>query len=169
MQNREFENNIKTESDEEALVIEGRNAVLEAFRSGKTIDKLYVLDGCRDGIVNSIVREAKKQDTVINYLSKEKLNQMSQAGKHQGVIAHAAAYKYAEIEDMFALAEGGRTFGSVSTKEISEAAKKQLNLDIEKKKLVLPNPIRNLGVTNVPVKLHPKVTGSLKVWVKEEA
>ena len=65
--------------------------------------------------------------------------------------------------------EGGRVFGSVSTKEISEAAKKQLNLDIEKKKLVLPNPIRNLGVTNVPVKLHPKVTGSLKVWVKEEA
>ena len=50
--------------------------------------------------------------------------------------------------------EGGRTFGSVSTKEISEAAKKQLNLDIEKKKLVLPNPIRNLGVTNVPVKLQ---------------
>ena len=65
--------------------------------------------------------------------------------------------------------EGGRAFGSVSTKEISEAARKQLNLDIEKKKLVLPNPIRNLGVTNVPVKLHPKVTGSLKVWVKEEA
>ena len=65
------------------------------------------------------------------------------------------------------LEEGGRTFGSVSTKEISEAAKKQLNLDIEKKKLVLPNPIRNLGVTNVPVKLHPKVTGSLKVWIKE--
>ena len=69
MQNREFENNIKTESDEEAFVIEGRNAVLEAFRSGKTIDKLYVLDGCRDGIVNSIVREAKKQDTVINLVA----------------------------------------------------------------------------------------------------
>ena len=65
--------------------------------------------------------------------------------------------------------EGGRTFGSISTKEISEAAKKQLNLDIEKKKLVLPNPIKNLGVTNVPIRLHPKVTGSLKVWVKEEA
>ena len=65
--------------------------------------------------------------------------------------------------------EGGKTFGSVSTKEISAAAKEQCGLDIEKKKLVLPNPIRNLGVTNVPVKLHPKVTGSLKVWVKEEA
>ena len=64
--------------------------------------------------------------------------------------------------------EGGRTFGSVSSKEISEAAKKQLNLDIDKKKLQLENPIRNLGVTNVPVRLHPKVTGSLKVWVKEE-
>ena len=63
--------------------------------------------------------------------------------------------------------EGGRTFGSVSSKEISEAAKKQLNLDIDKKKFQLENPIRNLGVTNVPVRLHPKVTGSLKVWVKE--
>ena len=63
--------------------------------------------------------------------------------------------------------EGGRTFGSVSSKEISEAAKKQLNLDIDKKKLQLENPIRNLGVTNVQVRLHPKVTGSLKVWVKE--
>ena len=63
--------------------------------------------------------------------------------------------------------EGGRTFGSVSSKEISEAAKKQLNLDIDKKKLQLENPIRNLGVTNVPVRLHPKVPGSLKVWVKE--
>ena len=63
--------------------------------------------------------------------------------------------------------EGGRTFGSVSSKETSEAAKKQLNLEIDKKKLQLENPIRNLGVTNVPVRLHPKVTGSLKVWVKE--
>ena len=63
--------------------------------------------------------------------------------------------------------EGGRTFGSVSSKEISEAAKKQLNLDLDKKKLQMENPIRNLGVTNVPVRLHPKVTGSLKVWVKE--
>ena len=55
--------------------------------------------------------------------------------------------------------EGGRTFGSVSSKEISEAAKKQLNLDIDKKKLQLENPIRNLGVTNVPVRLHPKSQG----------
>ncbi|MBQ0000533.1 MAG: 50S ribosomal protein L9 [Clostridiales bacterium] len=64
--------------------------------------------------------------------------------------------------------EGGRIFGSISTKEIAEAAKKQLNLELDKKKLVLPSPIKNLGVTQVPVRLHPKVTGSLKVWVKEE-
>lgn len=63
--------------------------------------------------------------------------------------------------------EGGRIFGSISTKEISEAAKKQLNLELDKKKLQLPSPIKNLGVTQVPVRLHPKVTGSLKVWVKE--
>ena len=72
-----------------------------------------------------------------------------------------------EVTLTLKVGEGGRTFGSVSSKEISEAAKKQLNLDIDKKKLQLENPIRNLGVTNVPVRLHPKVTGSLKVWVKE--
>ena len=72
-----------------------------------------------------------------------------------------------EVSLTLKVGEGGRTFGSVSSKEISEAAKKQLNLDIDKKKLQLENPIRNLGVTNVPVRLHPKVTGSLKVWVKE--
>ena len=65
--------------------------------------------------------------------------------------------------------EGGKTFGSVSAKEIAEAAKKQLNLELDKKKLQLEAPIRNLGVTQVPVKLHPQVTGTLKVWVKEEA
>lgn len=85
--------------------IEGRNAVLEAFRSGKTIDKLYVLDGCQDGPVKSITREARKHDTIINYVTRERLDQISETGKHQGVIAVSAAYDYAEVEDMFALAE----------------------------------------------------------------
>ncbi len=88
----------------EELTIEGRNAVIEAFRSGKTIDKLFVLDGCQDGPVRTIVREAKKHDTIINYVAKERLDQMSETGKHQGVIASAAAYEYAEVEDMLALA-----------------------------------------------------------------
>lgn len=89
----------------EELTIEGRNAVLEAFRSGKTIDKLFVLDGCRDGIVNTIKREARKQDTIINYVKKERLDQMSETGHHQGVIASAAAYTYAEVEDILAAAK----------------------------------------------------------------
>ena len=86
--------------DEQNLTIEGRNAVLEAFRSGKTIDKLFLLDGCMDGPIKTIHREAKKHDTVISYVKKERLDQMSETGKHQGVIAYAAAYHYATIEDM---------------------------------------------------------------------
>jgi len=57
----------------EELKIEGRNAVLEAFRSGKTIDKLYVLDGCQDGPVRTIVREARKHDTILNFVDRERL------------------------------------------------------------------------------------------------
>ncbi len=89
----------------EELTIEGRNAVMEAFRSGKTIDRLFVLDGCQDGPIRSITREARKHDTIITYVAKERLDQMSDTGKHQGVIAYAAAYEYARVEDMLKLAE----------------------------------------------------------------
>lgn len=89
----------------EELTIEGRNAVLEAFRSGKTIDKLFVLSGCQDGPIKSIIRESKKYDTIINYVPKERLDQMSATKKHQGVIAFAAAYEYAQVEDMLRAAE----------------------------------------------------------------
>ena len=95
----------ETKIEIKSLTIEGRNALLEAFRSGKPVDKLFVLDGCQDGPVRTIVREAKKHDTILNFVSKERLDQLSETGKHQGVIAHAAAYEYSEIEDMFALAE----------------------------------------------------------------
>ncbi len=89
----------------EEYTIEGRNAVLEAFRAGKTIDKLYVQDGCHDGVLNTITREARKHDTIINYVAKERMDQMSTTGKHQGVIAQAAAYEYAELDEIFAKAE----------------------------------------------------------------
>lgn len=89
----------------EEFTIEGRNAVMEAFRAKKPIDRLFVLDGCGDGPVRSIIREAKKGDTIISFVTKERLDQISETGKHQGVIAYAAAYEYAEIEDMFKLAE----------------------------------------------------------------
>lgn len=86
-------------------LIEGRNAVLEAFRSGRPIDKLFVLDGCQDGPVRTIVREARKHDTLIQFVTKERLSQLSETGHHQGVLAYVAAYEYADIEDMFALAK----------------------------------------------------------------
>lgn len=84
----------------EELTIEGRNAVIEAFRSGKTIDKVFILDGCKDGPIQTVLREAKKQDTIINYVKKERLDQMSETGKHQGVLAYAAAYEYATVDEM---------------------------------------------------------------------
>lgn len=89
----------------EELTIEGRNAVLEAFRSGKTIDKVFVLDGCQDGPVRTIVREAKKGDTIIQFVTKDRLNQMSETGHHQGVIAYAAAYEYAEVSEILQAAK----------------------------------------------------------------
>lgn len=89
----------------EELTIEGRNPVIEAFRAGRTIDRLFVLDGCQDGPVRTILREAKKGDTIITFVKKERLDQMSEDGKHQGVIAYAAAYDYAEVDDILAIAK----------------------------------------------------------------
>lgn len=84
----------------EEIKVEGRNAVIEAFRSGKTIDKLFILDGCQDGPIVTIKREAKKYDTLIKFVPKERLDQMSETGKHQGVIAITAAYEYSEVSDI---------------------------------------------------------------------
>ena len=89
----------------EELTIEGRNAVIEAFRSGKTIDKVFLLDGCQDGSIRTILREAKKVDTIITFVKKERLDQMSETGKHQGVIAFSAAYEYGTVEEMLTKAD----------------------------------------------------------------
>lgn len=88
----------------EEYTIEGRNAVLEAIRAGKTIDRLFVLSGNHEGPIRTITDKAKKMDTIISYVNKERLDQMSQTGKHQGVIAYAAAYEYAELDDILAAA-----------------------------------------------------------------
>lgn len=89
----------------EEFTIEGRNAVIEAFRSGRTIDRVFILDGCQDGPVRTIAREAKKAGSLIQYVSRERLDNMSATGKHQGVIAYAAAYEYAEVEDILQAAK----------------------------------------------------------------
>ena len=85
-------------------MIEGRNAVLEAFRGGKTVDKLYIQDGLKDGTINTILRDAKKKDVIVNFISKDKMDMMSTTKKHQGVMAICSAYEYAEIDDIFAKA-----------------------------------------------------------------
>lgn len=92
------------EMEHNEYTIEGRNAVIEAFRAGKTIDKLFVLDGCQDGPILTIKREASKTGALIKYVAKERLDQMSETGKHQGVIAYAAAYAYAQVDDILAKA-----------------------------------------------------------------
>ena len=90
---------------EDDSVIEGRNVVTEAFRSGRSIDKLFVQNGLKDGPIQTIIREARKQGTVIDFLPKERLDEMSSTGKHQGVIAQVASYSYATVEDILARAE----------------------------------------------------------------
>ena len=87
------------------FTIEGRNAVIEAYRAGKPIDKLFILDGCQDGPVRTIAREARKTDTIINYVSKERLDQLSETHAHQGVIAQVAAYDYSTVDEILARAE----------------------------------------------------------------
>lgn len=93
-------NDEQLEAGVESRIIEGRNAVLEAFRSGKTIDKLFVQEGCKDGPVMTIVREAKKTDCLISFVKRERLDQLSETGHHQGVLAYGASYSYAEISDI---------------------------------------------------------------------
>ena len=102
--NKSNDNNRYTEED--SHMIEGRNSVLEAYRAGKTVDKLYVQNGLKDGVISSILRDAKKKDTIVNFVSKEKhFDQMSKTRKHQGVMAICSAYQYSDIEDIFKNAE----------------------------------------------------------------
>lgn len=81
--------------------IEGRNAVIEAFRSGRTVDRLYMLDGSQEGAMMTIRREAKKHGTPVKYVTRQRLDQISETGAHQGVVAILAAYHYGEIDDLF--------------------------------------------------------------------
>ena len=108
------EDNIINNNDVENNIIEGRNAVIEAFRSGKTVDKVLILEGCQDGPINTIIREAKKHNVLIKYVKQDRLDKASETGKHQGVIAYVAAYKYAEVEDIL---ENARKKGAIAIED----------------------------------------------------
>lgn len=99
------EKQLHREQEEDSHLIEGRNAVLEAFRAGRTVDKLYIQEGLRDGTISTILRDAKKRDVIVNFVSREKLDQMSRDKKHQGVMAITAAFAYSAVEDILAKAE----------------------------------------------------------------
>ena len=143
--------------------------LLEDVKSlGKRGEIVNVSDGYARNMILPKKLGVEATSKNLNDLKLRKANEEKVAQENlDAAKAFAEELSTKEVILTLKVGEGGRTFGSVSSKEISEAAKKQLNLDIDKKKLQLENPIRNLGVTNVPVRLHPKVTGSLKVWVKE--
>ena len=144
--------------------------LLEDVKSlGKKGEIVNVSDGYAINMILPKKLGVEATPNNLNDLKLQKANAEKVAQENfEAAQAFAKELETKEIILTLKVGEGGRTFGSISGKEISEAAKKQLNLEIDKKKLQLPSPIRNLGVTNVPVRLHPKVTGSLKVWVKEE-
>ena len=144
--------------------------LLEDVKSlGKKGEIVNVSDGYARNMILPKKLGVEATPKNLNDLKLQKANAEKVAQENfEAAQAFAKELETKEIIPTLKVGEGGRTFGSISGKEISEAAKKQLNLEIDKKKLQLSSPIRNLGVTNVPVRLHPKVTGSLKVWVKEE-
>ena len=144
--------------------------LLEDVKSlGKKGEIVNVSDGYARNMILPKKLGVEATPKNLNDLKLQKANAEKVAQENfEAAQAFAKELETKEIILTLKVGEGGRTFGSISGKEISEAAKKQLNHEIDKKKLQLSSPIRNLGVTNVPVRLHPKVTGSLKVWVKEE-
>ena len=86
--------------------IEGRNAVIEAYRAGRTIEKLFLLEGPAEGAMQTVLHLAKEHRTPVRFLPRRRLDQLSLTGRHQGVIAQAAAFQYADLEDLFSKAAG---------------------------------------------------------------
>ncbi len=93
------------EGTADTLLVEGRNEVIEAFRSGRTIERVYILDGSHDGKLDTIRREAKKAGVRMDFVERRRLDEISASGNHQGVIAKTAAYRYAEVSDILERAE----------------------------------------------------------------
>ena len=148
----------------EESYIEGRNAVMEALRSGRPIDKLYILDGCHDGPVSSIRREAKKRDSIIKFVEKEFLDRMSSTGRHQGVIAVAAAYEYAEVEDILKKAE------EIGADTVAEGTNADDEFDYRPgmkalKELGIRSPLKEAGLTKEEIRKLSAAAG-LNTWNK---
>lgn len=144
--------------------------LLEDVKSlGKKGQVVDVSDGYARNFVLPKKLGLEANNKNINDLKLQKANEEKLA-KEQLEAAQEFAAQMAEKEVNLTIkaGEGGKTFGSISTKEIAEAAKSQCGLEIDKKKIQLPEAIKSLGVYEVSVKLHPKVSGKLKIKVQEE-
>ena len=144
--------------------------LLEDVKSlGKKGDKVQVNDGYAR---NFILKKNLGVEATEKNLNDLKLQKANEEKVKQQIYEEAQAFaKELEgktVELKLKAGEGGRTFGSVSAKEIAVAAKEQLGYELDKKKFHLPEAIKNFGTYNVPIKLHPKVTGELKVKVTEK-
>ena len=138
----------------------------------KSLGKKGQLVDVSDGYARNFILSKKKGIEA----SAKNMNDLKLQKAHEDKLAaqrleeaklFAAEIAKAEVVLELKVGEGGKLFGAVSSKEIAQAAKEQLNMELDKKKLVLPNPIKTVGTTSVSVKLHPQVTAELKVVVKE--
>ena len=138
----------------------------------KNVGKKGETVSLKDGYARNLI--SKKQAAEVNART---INDLKLQKQHEEKVAEKRLQDAQELAEKLTgmsitlsvkTGKDGKIFGSVSSKEIAEACKKQLNLDVDKKKLVLPEPIKELGTTVVPLKLHPQVTASLNVRVTEE-
>ena len=138
----------------------------------KSLGKKGQLVDVSDGYARNFILSKKKGiEATAKNMNDQKLQKAHEdklaAQRLEEAKLFAAEIAKAEVVLELKVGEGGKLFGAVSSKEIAQAAKEQLNMELDKKKLVLPNPIKTVGTTSVSVKLHPQVTAELKVVVKE--
>ena len=143
--------------------------LLEDVKSlGKKGQMVDVSDGYARNFIISKKKGIEATAKNMNDLKLQKAHEDKMAAQRlEEAKLFAAEIAKAEVVLELKVGEGGKLFGAVSSKEIAQAVKEQLNMDLDKKKLVLPNPIKTVGTTSVAVKLHPQVTAELKVIVKE--
>lgn len=143
--------------------------LLEDVKSlGKKGQMVDVSDGYARNFIISKKKGVEATAKNMNDLKLQKAHEDKMAAQRlEEAKLFAAEIAKAEVVLELKVGEGGKLFGAVSSKEIAQAVKEQLNMDLDKKKLVLPNPIKTVGTTSVAVKLHPQVTAELKVIVKE--
>lgn len=135
---------------------------------GKKGDIVEVSDGYARNFILKTKKGVEANNKNMNDLKLKKANEEKVAKEmYEEAVAFAERISKMEVNVSIKAGEGGKIFGSVSSKEIAQAAQEQLGVELDKKKMQLPSPIKTIGTQMVPIKLHPKVTAQLKVNVRE--